>query len=133
MITVYVSIGNSDDKLTQAEWSSYALDVDRAVNKAMGYVGSTVHGRWYSLPSEPWQNACWCLAWDDELAHIVEALKRSLATIARSYRQDSIAWATATTEFIGAPAAVVHASPGCACGVNGAGESFVDPICRAKP
>jgi DNA-binding XRE family transcriptional regulator len=23
-----------------------------------------------------------------------------------------------------------HASPGCACGINGAGDAFVDPICR---
>lgn len=23
-----------------------------------------------------------------------------------------------------------HASPGCACGVNGAGEVYVDPLCR---
>lgn len=102
MITVYVSIGNSDDNLSQADWASYALDVDRAVNKAMGYAGSTVHGRWYSLPSEPWQNACWCLEWHDDLSGIVEAFKRSLAVIARTYRQESIAWAQVpTTEFIG--------------------------------
>lgn len=100
MITVYISIGNSDDKLTQADWASYVLDVDRAFEAAVRYEGSRVHGRWHSLPHEPWQNACWCADWHPDLAHVVEALSRKLATIAHAYRQDSIAWAEATTTFI---------------------------------
>lgn len=28
-------------------------------------------------------------------------------------------------------ATMKHASPGCACGTNAAGEEFVDPICRS--
>lgn len=100
MITVYVSIGNSDDKLSQADWSSFVLDVDRAFESAVRYEGVRVHGRWHSLATEPWQNACWCAEWHDDLAHIVEAFKRKLATIAREYRQDSIAWAEATTTFL---------------------------------
>lgn len=99
---IYISIGNSDDKLSQADWSSFVLDVDRAFNSAVQFEGAWVHGRWYSRPDEPWQNACWCAEWHDDLAHVVAALKRTLASIARTYRQDSIAWAEATTEFIGA-------------------------------
>jgi hypothetical protein len=100
-VIVYISIGNSDDKLTQADWSSFVLDVDRAFEAAVRYEGARVHGRWYSLPhDEPWQNACWCAEWHDDLGHVATALKRTLATIARAYRQDSIAWAEATTEFI---------------------------------
>lgn len=26
-------------------------------------------------------------------------------------------------------AAIEHAGPGCACGINGAGNRFIDPIC----
>jgi len=100
---VYISIGNSDDKLSQADWSSFVLDVDRAFDAAVRYEGARVHGRWYSLPHEPWQNACWCAEWHADLVHTVEGLKRKLAAIARSYRQDSIAWSVAETEFI-APA-----------------------------
>jgi hypothetical protein len=100
--TIYISIGNSDDKLSQADWSSYVLDVDRAFDASVRYNGARVHGRWYSHPVEPWQNACWCAEWDAELAHVVDALKRKLAALGREYRQDSIAWAEATTEFIGA-------------------------------
>lgn len=95
---VYISIGNSDDKLSQADWSSYVLDVDRAFDKSVRYEGARVYGRWYSPPTEPWQNACWCAEW--QLAHVVEALKRKVASIARAYRQDSITWAVAETEFL---------------------------------
>lgn len=101
MTTVYISIGNSDDKLSQADWSSYVLDVDRAFEAAVRYEGARVHGRWYSLATEPWQNACWCAEWHEDLAHVLKALKRDLAIIARAYRQESIAWAEATTTFIG--------------------------------
>lgn len=101
MSTIYISIGNSDDKLSQSDWSSYVLDVDRAFEQAVRYEGARVHGRWYSLPTEPWQNACWCAEWHPDLAHVVEALKRKLANIAGDYRQDSIAWAVAETEFLG--------------------------------
>ena len=98
--TIYISIGNSDDKLTQADWSSFVLDVDRAFEAAVRYEGARVHGRWYSLPTDPWQNACWCAEWANDLAHVLEALQRSLIGIARMYRQDSIAWAVARTEFL---------------------------------
>jgi hypothetical protein len=98
--TVYISIGNSDDKLTQAEWSSYVQDVDRLFESAVRYEGARVHGRWHSLPHEPWQNACWCAEWHEDLAPELAALKRMLAIAARDYGQDSIAWAEATTTFI---------------------------------
>jgi hypothetical protein len=100
MKTIFISIGNSDDKLSQADWSSYVLDVDRAFEASVRYEGARVHGRWYSRPDEPWQNACWCAEWHDDLAEVVDALRRKLATIARTYRHDSIAWAEAQTTFI---------------------------------
>lgn len=97
---VYVSIGNSDDRLSQADWASYILDVDRAFDAAVHYEGARVHGRWFSAPAEPWQNACWCAEWHADLAHVVEAFKRKLTHIARAYQQESIAWAVAETEFL---------------------------------
>jgi hypothetical protein len=104
VITVYITIGNSDDRLTQAEWSSYVRDVDWMFDAAVRYEGARVHGRWYSRPDEPWQNACWCAEWHEDLAAHVEVLKKSLAAVARDYRQDSIAWAEAQTTFIKASA-----------------------------
>lgn len=93
-ITVYVSIGNSDDKLTQNEWSHFYAWVAGAIDRTAWQV----HGRWFSDPSSPWQNAAWCF----EIApHVAVELKGELARQAKTWRQDSIAWAEAQTTFIG--------------------------------
>ena len=90
---VYVSIGNSDDKLTQLEWSCFVDEVDDACR-----VHGNVHGSWFSLPGGPWQNACWCVA--VELAR-ERSLKGRLKHFAGQYEQDSIAYAVVThTEFL---------------------------------
>ena len=91
---VYISIGNSDDKLSQAEWANFVREVEEEIDSRT--VG--VHGRWFSSPRSPFQNACWCI----ELDHVKAAwIRRELARLARVYRQDSIAWAEApATEFI---------------------------------
>jgi hypothetical protein len=92
-VIVYVSIGNSDDKLTQIEWSAYVVEMTVRV-AAIG----RIHGSWASNPVSAFQNACWCIEFDNA-ADIAEA--REVATeIRQKYRQDSIAWAVAETEFI---------------------------------
>jgi hypothetical protein len=92
-ITVYASIGNSDDKLTQRRWSEFA-DLFVTIIRAHA---EQVHGVWYSRPDAPWQNACVCFEiGDDEIP-----LRMELAHLAVEYEQDSIAWAEVdTTEFI---------------------------------
>lgn len=91
---VYISIGNSDDKLTQLEWSQYVTEMLARVVS----VAEITHGGWFSLPHTPWQNACWCL----EFASAEQAAeaKESAIEIRTKYRQDSIAWAVAETWFI---------------------------------
>jgi hypothetical protein len=97
---VYISIGNSDDKLTQKEWSNFVADVDDVIEEA----ATQVHGRWFSQSDAEWQNACWCVEinsnwgrWDNR----VMVLRSKLATHARTYGQDSIAWAPVKeTEFL---------------------------------
>jgi hypothetical protein len=95
VITVYISIGNSDDKLSQFEWSAFCKDTNEEV------LGAAVRvlGIWFSDPSSPYQNCCWGIDLDDADA---PRLKRRLALVAGWFRQDSIAWAVASTEFIGA-------------------------------
>lgn len=93
MITAYISIGNSDDKLTQADWSAFY----REINLAIRDVASAVHGQWVSEPASAWQNACWCAVIND---FDVAALKHKLSEIAGFYIQDTVAWAEATTEFL---------------------------------
>lgn len=97
--TIYLSIGNSDDKLSQEQWSNFVMLVDARLTPD-GYNGIYErHGDWRSIPDAPWQNACWCIVVDGDDGVVAE-LKRDLANLARRFRQDSIAWAEATTEFI---------------------------------
>lgn len=91
--TVYVSVGNSDDKLTQAEWATYATHV---VNTVRGYA-SSVHGEWYSAPASRYQNACICAEIRPDMA---KHLRRDLTEARQQFRQDSIAFAVAETEFV---------------------------------
>lgn len=96
----YISIGNSDGRLTQAEWSAFCLDVAAEVT-ALGHV----HGAWFSVPNSPWQNACWCVEFSgpdaQAEANAAAEAREMAAKLARKYRQDSIAWArVASTEFI---------------------------------
>ncbi len=104
MTSIYITIGNSDDKLTQFEWSQFYRAVDLAVSAAGKYVGVQVHGRWASLPQEPWQNACWCLAIDagemEVLGFVIATLRTDLLAAAKEYRQESIAWAEGDVEFL---------------------------------
>jgi hypothetical protein len=95
-VIVYISIGNSDDKLSQQEWCGFVNEVSEAIRG----VANFMHGSWFSESAGPWQNACWCaeingpdrrMAW----------LRDDLARIAQSYRQDSITWAEVPeVEFI---------------------------------
>jgi hypothetical protein len=92
-VIVYVSIGNSDDKLAQAEWSGYA---SRVRAECRNYA-IKVHGEWYSASSGAWQNACFCLELTE---HLVGMLRQALIEARQEFRQDSVAWAVAETEFL---------------------------------
>lgn len=94
MKTVYVSYGNSDDKLTQKEWSDLCIKVHMAVNSW----GSEVHGVWTSHADASYQNACICF--DIREGVWAQELKSRLMQLATDYRQDSIVWAEATTTFL---------------------------------
>lgn len=91
--TVYISIGNSDNKLSQEDWSCYAQEVDFDIRNE----AATVHGEWYSLPNANWQNACWCIEIPEDR---IDGLKSELRFRASQYEQESIAWAPANTEFL---------------------------------
>ena len=106
-VTAYISIGNSDDKLTQAEWSAFVARVDTLLGGPL----VRLHGRWFAAPDVPWQSACWCIEFDPNRwivtewggpdRRLLEHLHIRLAVLAHAYRQDSIAWAQAPiTELI---------------------------------
>lgn len=93
MKIVYISIGNSDDKLSQAEWSTFAQRVSITVRAR----ASAVHGEWHSLPNSEWQNMCICAEFSDP---DVPCIRDELAALRKAWKQDSVAWAVAETEFI---------------------------------
>ena len=86
---VHIMAGNSDDKLTQAEWSALVEQIDEILDAALGQTGVGMHGRWFSAPDAPWQNACWCVDLPQGEIGIVQA---QLSGVAQEYRQDWIAW-----------------------------------------
>lgn len=92
---IYISIGNSDDKLTQKEWAQFNI----AILVRIKPLATVIHGEWSSASWAPYQNACWCLEFPDDHAILTEA-REVLAEIREEFRQESIAWAVAETEFI---------------------------------
>lgn len=93
MSVVYITIGNSDDKLKQRDWAAFYVDVDQLIRAN----AVQVYGAWISNTQDPWQNACWCAELPaDLLAHV----ETELSALAYRYDQDSIAMAGAEVEFI---------------------------------
>lgn len=93
-ITVYASIGNSDDKLSQREWSNFVAELAFIVDS----YADEVYGWWFSKPDAPWQNAVVAFLLDTRKTDHVRA---RMSKLRAAYRQDSVAWAEAPrTEFI---------------------------------
>lgn len=84
--TFYVSIGNSDDKLSQADWANFARLVFNTVRSR----ARQIYGEWYSLPAAPFQNACIGFTARDEQ---VLQLQDELTVLRTTYAQESLAWA----------------------------------------
>jgi hypothetical protein len=92
-LTVYVSIGNSDDRLTQQRWNQFW----NATRRAVFAYASQVYGDWASASGSRWQNAC--VGFKIPML-AAGTLRCELAKIAAEFGQESIAWAEAVTEFI---------------------------------
>jgi hypothetical protein len=84
-VTVYVSIGNSDDKLPQAVWARFVADVKEVVAEH----ADQVYGQWYSVPDGPYQNMVTAFLLD---VREIDGVKTALIDLRDKYLQDSIAW-----------------------------------------
>lgn len=91
--TVFVSIGNSDDKLSQKQWAKFCA----GVREAMRAYADTYLGEWYSKPGEKWQNMC--VAGDVD-RRAMTGLLSELEVLREEYRQDSIAVLRGATMFV---------------------------------
>lgn len=80
---VTVSIGNTDNKLSQQEWSEF---VNRT-HKLVSEYADQVHFDGGSSSWLPWQNMCWLIEIDEgSRTH----LYAQLLDLKQVYRQDSI-------------------------------------------
>lgn len=95
MRTIYISIGNSDDKLTQYRWSEYI----RQTRLAVLLHSDEIHFFGFAGPDTRFQNACWIADFEhlDQEINLHDQLKG----IASEHYQESIAWAVlGPVEFI---------------------------------
>lgn len=79
-----IQIGNSDNKLTQQEWSQFVDEIREATNTD----GIETHFFASSEGSKPWQNACWVVAIRETE---VEDMLKTVKKIRRRYKQESVA------------------------------------------
>jgi hypothetical protein len=89
--TYIVQIGNSDDKLSQAEWYRFCIDTDALIKE----FADEVHFSGGSDNRAPWQNAAWVFVMDNatDFYHL-------LCGLCEQYRQDSIAVTVGGTFFV---------------------------------
>lgn len=92
--TIYASIGNSDDRLTQKQWADYVEEFVQTITD----LSEQFFGVWYSESSSPFQNLCVAF----EIGEGAEReLRSQLVRLRKDYVQDSIAWAEVPqTEFL---------------------------------
>jgi hypothetical protein len=92
--TAVIQVGNSDNKLTQQEWSEFVGDVQDLLR--VGHYATHFAGT--SPSAAPWQNACWVLEIVSDMQK--DHLRTALGFFAKKYRQESIALTFGTTEFV---------------------------------
>jgi len=103
--TVYVSIGNSDNKLTQVQWAQFCQRVVEYIQTR----ANAVFGEWYSKSDSRWQNAVICF---EVFPHQATVIQEMLRSIAYDFHQESIAWAeTPETVFLSASRPPAPARP----------------------
>jgi hypothetical protein len=101
MPTFYVTIGNSDDKLSQAQWAEFAHEFVETIR----IQADEIHGVWWSAPDTPWQNCCVGFAIRSDMPFEPEKLpdrdrgktrerllRESLTRLREHYGQEAVAW-----------------------------------------
>lgn len=93
LTTVCIQIGNSDDKLTQEQWSQYCKDLTELADQFC----FATHFAGFSPGGFPWQN--FCLAGQIS-AEAEEAFCASLKELRSRFSQDSAAVLVGETRFV---------------------------------
>lgn len=98
--TIHVAIGNTDNRLTQQQWSGYYGAVDTTIRERVSHYNETIYGAWVSPSIAPYQNACWAFSLPTGDHEAREAMRARLRMLAAAFRQDSIAWSEAEVDFL---------------------------------
>lgn len=93
MTTICISIGNSDNKLTQMEWSAFVSDLDKIIQK----YEATRHFFGGSVTWAAWQNVMWCCELPTDS---VDEIKRAISLVRIHYRQDAAFILYGSGEFV---------------------------------
>ena len=92
-MAVSMQIGNTDGKLTQAEWSDFVIRVKDFLDAN----GAEIH--FFGAPPnyERWQNAAWIF---NATATDIGEIRLGITQLRSQYGQDSVAWLEGATQFI---------------------------------
>lgn len=93
MATVVVQIGNSDNELSQVEWSQFVS----CVRDAIGEHSEHIHFDGGSRHDAPWQNACFV---SEVSSDKQERLMVDIRSHREMFRQDSVAVTIGETAFV---------------------------------
>lgn len=91
--TVTLSIGNTDNKLTQQMWANFVEQVGSLIRAW----GGVIHFFGGPANYEPYQNVAWIFEIEERNIGTVKERVRVIASI---HRQDSVAWLEGITQFI---------------------------------
>lgn len=91
--TIVIQIGNSDNKLTQSDWSNFCTLTEDAIDRAY----HAIHFKGGSSWDSSYQNACWVIEIDE---NNLEQLYSRLTEIRIRFRQDSVVIIKGETKFI---------------------------------
>lgn len=92
--TITIQVGNSDNKLSQAQWADFC----NIIQSEIVISGGIIH---FSAPSvgwANWQNAAWVFEIENDPR--LSLLKQSISVIGKANQQDSVAWTEGITEFV---------------------------------
>lgn len=86
-----ISIGNTDNKLTQQEWNDFVEEMIDAIGRE-----GKVHFFGGSATYAPWQNVAWIIETDKNW----KVLNKSIIKIRRKYKQESVFILQGNEQFI---------------------------------
>ena len=88
---ICIQIGNTDNKLTQQEWSEYI----EAVYGICVYFG-VVHFSGGSSAEKRWQNYCFCVS----DVRNPDRFKNAVSLIRKDFKQDSLTWLQGKVDLV---------------------------------